>query len=36
MKEVTLSPQGENSRFREIVTLLKITICEINKNPSYQ
>ena len=31
MKEVTLSPQGENSRFREIVTLLKLLFCEINK-----
>ena len=36
MKEVTLSPQGENSRFREIVTLLKLLFCEINKNRSYQ
>ena len=36
MKEVTLSPQGENSQFSEIVTLLKLLPCEMNKNPSYQ
>ena len=36
MKEVTLSPQGENSQFREIVTLLKLLLCEMNENPSYQ
>ena len=36
MEEVTLSPQAENSRFRKIVTLLKLLLCEMNKNPSYQ
>ena len=36
MKEVTLSPQGENSQFSEIVTLLKLLLCEMNENPSYQ
>ena len=36
MKEVTLSPQGENSQFSEIITLLKLLLCEMNKNPSYQ
>ena len=34
MKEVTLSPQGENSQFSEIVTLLKLLLCEMNENPS--
>ena len=34
MKEVMLSPQGENSPFRKIVTLLKLLFCEMNKNPS--
>ena len=34
MKEVTLSPQGENSPFRKIVTLLKLLLCEMNKNRS--
>ena len=29
MKEVTLSPQGENSPFCKIVTLLKLLFCEI-------
>ena len=32
MEEVTLSPQAENSRFRKIVTLLKLLLCEMNKN----
>ena len=36
MKEVTLSSQGENSQYSEIVTLLKLLLCEMNKNPSYQ
>ena len=36
MKEVTLSPQGENSQFSEIITLRKLLLCEMNKNPSYQ
>ena len=36
MKEITLSPQGENSQFSEIITLLKLLLCEMNKNPSYQ
>ena len=36
MKEVTLSLQGENSQFSEIVTLLKLLLCEMNENPSYQ
>ena len=36
MEEVTLSPQAENSRFRKIVTLLKLLFCEMNKYPSYQ
>ena len=36
MEEVTLSPQAENSRFRKIVTLLKLLLCEMNKNPSHQ
>ena len=36
MKEVTLSPQGENSRFLKIITLLKLLLWEMNKNPSYQ
>ena len=36
MEEVTLSLQAENSRFRKIVTLLKLLLCEMNKNPSYQ
>ena len=36
MKEVKLSPQVENSRFRIIVTLLKLLLCEINKNPPYR
>ena len=36
MKEVMLSLQGKNSRFRKIVTFLKLLLCEMNKNPSYQ
>ena len=32
MKEVTLSPQDENSPFRKIVTLLKLVFCEIHFN----
>ena len=36
MKEVTLSPQGENSQFSEIITLPKLLLCEMNKNLSYQ
>ena len=33
MKEVTLSPQGEHSRFRKLVTLPELLLCETN--PSY-
>ena len=36
IKEVTLSPQGWNSRFCKIVAPLKLLLCEMNKNPSYQ
>ena len=36
MKEVTLSPQGENSLFRKIVTLLKLLFCEIYFNTFYE
>ena len=36
MKEVTLSPQGENSLFRKIVTLLKLLFCEIYFNTVYE
>ena len=35
MKEVTLSPQGENSLFRKI-TLLKLLFCEIYFNTVYE
>ena len=31
-----MSSQGENSQYSEIVTLLKLLLCEMNKNPSYQ
>ena len=34
MKDVTLSLQGENSPFHRIVTLLKLLLCEMNKNRS--
>ena len=34
MKEVKLSLQGENSPFHKIVTLLKLLLYEIYKNPS--
>ena len=36
MKEVELSPQGENSLFRKIVTLLKLLFCEIYFNTVYE
>ena len=36
MKEVTLSPQGENSLFRKIVTLLKLLFCKIYFNTVYE
>ena len=36
MKEVTLSPQGENSPFRKIVTPLKLLFCEIYLNMVYE
>ena len=36
MEEVTLSLQAGNSRCRKIVTLLKLLLCEMNKNPSHQ
>ena len=36
MEEVTLSPQAGNSRCRKIVTLLKLLLCEMSKNPSHQ
>ena len=36
MKEVTLSPQEKNSRFRKIVTLPELLFSEMTKNPSYQ
>ena len=32
MKELTLSPQGENSPFRKTVTLQKFLFCEIYFN----
>ena len=32
MKEVTLSLQGENGPFRQIVALLKLLFCEICLN----
>ena len=32
MKEVMLSPQGENSPFRKILTLLKLVFCEVYFN----
>ena len=36
MKEVKLSPQAENGRFCKTITLLKLLLCKINKNPSQQ
>ena len=36
MKEVTLSPQEKNSRFRKIVTLPELLFSEMTKNPLYQ